>query len=111
MVIDLDPVFTKRLENSCLYGYQKNVTLTADAPLIAKSRYTAIGDVKATEMLADPSAQLGSKRTEHDFNVGFKGRHFCKPSNRPLLLLSIVHGVQASQGQVLAIRKCSLIEL
>lgn len=80
----------------------------ADAPLIAKSRYTAIGGI---EMLADLSAQLGSKRTEHDFNVEFGGRLLCKVSNRPVQLLSIVHGVQANQGQVLAIRKCSLIEL
>lgn len=78
----------------------------ADAPLIAKSRYIAIGGVKATEMPADLRAQLGSKRTEHDFNVGFKGRLLYKVSNRPLQLLSIVHGVQANQGQVLAIRKC-----
>lgn len=48
---------------------------------------------------------------EHDFNAGFKGRLLCKSNNRPLQLLSIVHGIQANQGQVLAIRKCGLIEL
>lgn len=96
----------------CLWMPAKCHSVTAaDAPLIAKSRYTAIGGVKATETLADLSAQLGSKRTEQDFNVEFGGRLLCKVSNRPLQLLSIVHGVQANQGQVLAIRKCSLIEL
>lgn len=50
-------------------------------------------------MLADLSIELGSKRAKHDFNIGFKGRLLCKLSNRPLQLLSIVHGVQAMAGQ------------
>lgn len=98
----MKPHFAEELENSCLCGYQQNVTLTvADAPLISKSRFVAIVGVKTREMFADLRAQLSSKRTKYNFNVEFRERHLHKERNRPLHVLSMVP----------AIRKCSFIAL